>query len=68
MKHATKAALEPMAELLARLDALPNVKRKGIGAGTSIDSRQLANLCGAAGALLSQPVNVLHARRQRARF
>jgi len=31
MKHATKAALEPMAELLARLDALPNVKRKGIG-------------------------------------
>jgi len=31
MKHATREGLEPLAALLARLDALPNVKRKGIG-------------------------------------
>lgn len=31
MKHATWEGLEPLAGLLARLDALPNVKRKGIG-------------------------------------
>jgi hypothetical protein len=31
MKHATMAALAPLTGLLARLDALPNVKRRGIG-------------------------------------